>query len=388
MNNSVDIETRRPMKTRFCTFYERAQLLIGLSVPIVIVIYTFVQYNNEQAIAEKNRQQDLAILNETRIKDLELAADVRAHDLSMADDQQKEDLLIKYQYFVANLLTNTGKLSDKNSHAVYFKTLVTLSRLNAARKISLIQSLYSINLIQRHGESPVIPLASADLANINFSVVTEFPCIAFEGALLNNASFRHANIDRASFKKAKLSHADFSYTISPNKQRNCNDNDHEDGIVFREAYMYRTKFINTSYISAYFGQVAMANEANFYGFKCVSCDFSDVSLIRANFTEASIQAGKLDSTTFSRANMTEACLHKSYFQTVELSDTIMTNVNGTEAEFNKCVFSGAYLVNSSFNQVKIIQSSMLKVNLTDTDLSKSNLTKVIFISADLHYVNM
>jgi len=96
MNNSVDIETRRPMKTRFCTFYERAQLLIGLSVPIVIGIYTFVQYNNEQAIAEKNRQQDLAILNETRIKDLELAADVRAHDLSMADDQQKEDLLIKY----------------------------------------------------------------------------------------------------------------------------------------------------------------------------------------------------------------------------------------------------------------------------------------------------
>ncbi len=115
----------RKQGEKSCGWFECAQLLVTLSVPIAIGVYTVIQYNNEQAIAQENRRQDLEIVNQTCLNDLAIAAsnrqvdlqiapDVRTKDILLADDQQKENILIEYHNFLGNLLITDGVLLNVN----------------------------------------------------------------------------------------------------------------------------------------------------------------------------------------------------------------------------------------------------------------------------------
>jgi hypothetical protein len=71
----IDIDRKQSKKKKKSrSWFECGQLLVGLLVPIAIAVYTVIQYNNDQAIAQENRRQDLEIANQTRFNDLEIAA--------------------------------------------------------------------------------------------------------------------------------------------------------------------------------------------------------------------------------------------------------------------------------------------------------------------------
>ncbi|CAF4028990.1 unnamed protein product [Rotaria sordida] len=66
-------------------------------VPITIAVYTFIQNDNDQAIALVNRE-----------KDLEIAQNQRAQDLKIAEDQQKANILAAYESFLVGHLNRYG----------------------------------------------------------------------------------------------------------------------------------------------------------------------------------------------------------------------------------------------------------------------------------------
>ena len=66
-----------------------------MCIPIIIVIYTIVEYENNLSIDAENR---------------------REKDRDLAIDQQQENILIEHNTFLANLILNNGRYLNRTNH--------------------------------------------------------------------------------------------------------------------------------------------------------------------------------------------------------------------------------------------------------------------------------
>ena len=117
------------------TWYDMAQLIIALFIPLTIIIYTVIQNNTETSIAQANRIQDLKIADERH-----------EQNLILFEDEQEEATLVHYFDSLGRLLEKHHKLINQTNIA-RFKTLTALAKLTSRRKSYLLRSLIENKLI-------------------------------------------------------------------------------------------------------------------------------------------------------------------------------------------------------------------------------------------------
>ncbi|CAF3070481.1 unnamed protein product [Rotaria sp. Silwood2] len=387
INNNIattDAELHHKKKTNKrngCAFFIWAQLLTQLSITVAITVYTIIQNNRDQSIAQANRQQDIYLANEMRNKDHDIAQENRLNDILIAYDHQRENILIEYQNFVSDLLNKYGiTLNDSAARFVSrFKTLAALQQLNPARRTFLIRSLIEAKLVTYNDNltpslvSPIIQLATANLSEIDLSETSDSAfvsqlasCLAFDSTILNRALFRRKHLTGSTFIDAKLNYADFSSSIIGFLNECSNQRiTAKISVSFKDADMsyvnfYKAFIDNVEFI---FARMIGANMTNtIFGHEI---NFAHTILAESNFYMAQFTDGRF---VFYRANM--------------------TSFNGTRAIFNKCSFYETLLFNCSLIYSIINQSSFTAANMTNCQLNNAQLTNVDFRRANLNNVDM
>ncbi|CAF1354508.1 unnamed protein product [Adineta steineri] len=233
-------------------FFDCAQLIIALFIPLAIIAYTVMQNNTEISIAQENRKQDLKIADERH-----------EQEIILSTDEQEEAALVRYFDSLGKLLEKDMKLMNRTSIA-RFKTLTALAQLKSKRKGYLIRALIENKLITMNpGENLIIDLSLADLTGLDLStnmlVKKEITCVNFNQTTLINASFRGLTLT-ASLAKSSW---------------------------------YKVKISYTSFFKA------DMTDINFIDSECHYCQFNQTQLKGANFRNSS-----LDGSDFSQANIT------------------------------------------------------------------------------------
>ncbi len=377
INSICNCQTRK--KHYFPTCFEWIQVFVAFSVPISIGLYTFLQNNNDQAIALANRE-----------KDLEIARFQRAQDLQIASDQQKAAILAVYESFLVDHLNNYGMTLDGNSSARFvarLKTLTTISQLDPMRKTFLIQSLLEAKLIVNNNyntsnpyDHVIISLKDADLSEISFEnrdlkylslpktnltratfVSTELSCVNFHSAILINANLHDATI----LKTKDQCFLNFSYT------------------VFKEAIMTNANLFQAGFIATDFSSATL-NHANMRYFVCIECLF-----VRTNMYQAGLSFSAITTNSdFQFTNLTEAILVSASFRHVSFVSTIFIRTQAAEANFNQCSFLSIKFLSCKLQQVLIVQSNFSDIYFNDVNLSKSILTNVNFINITMDHIDL
>ena len=193
------------IKRRF--WFDCAQLIIALFIPLAIIAYTVLHNNTEMAIARANRLQDLKIADERH-----------EHDVNLAEDEQEEKALVHYFDSLGKLLEKDEQLINQ-TNIVRFQTLTALTQLQSKRKAFLIRSLIENKLIViTNGQHQLVDLSLADLTNLdltkNMLVNNELRCVGLGQTTLTNASFRGMRLRGSSFQQAFLVNSDFSSTVT------------------------------------------------------------------------------------------------------------------------------------------------------------------------------
>ncbi len=91
---NIPMQDRITLKRRRLWF-DCAQLIVALFVPLTIIGYTIMHNNTEISISRENRLQDLKIANERH-----------QHDIISSNNEQEEATLVRY-------FNSLGKLLEK-----------------------------------------------------------------------------------------------------------------------------------------------------------------------------------------------------------------------------------------------------------------------------------
>ncbi|CAF3845383.1 unnamed protein product [Adineta steineri] len=168
-------------------FFDCAQLIIALFIPLAIIAYTVMQNNTEISIAQENRKQDLKIADERH-----------EQEIILSTDEQEEAALVRYFDSLGKLLEKDMKLMNRTSIA-RFKTLTALAQLKSKRKGYLIRALIENKLITMNpGENLIIDLSLADLTGLDLSTNML--------TLLKGANFRNSSFDGSDFSQANITY--------------------------------------------------------------------------------------------------------------------------------------------------------------------------------------
>jgi hypothetical protein len=87
------------------SWFQLAELLISLSVPVAIIIYTIIQNRNDSPKADKNRRHDL-----------ELAKTRYESDIWLAQDQREETTLVDYFNSLWQTIGEKRNILESNVH--------------------------------------------------------------------------------------------------------------------------------------------------------------------------------------------------------------------------------------------------------------------------------
>ncbi len=190
---------------RKLTWFDCAELIIALFIPLTIIVYTVMENNTERTIAQENRLHDLKIANERH-----------QQEIMLTDDQQQEATLVDYFNSLGKLLEKNENLTNK-SNIVRFKTLTALAQLKSKRKGFLIRSLYENKLItMEDNQQSILDLSLADLTGLDLTnhmlINNEIKCAIFNHTTLINSSFQHMILHGTKFAQAILINSDFSYS--------------------------------------------------------------------------------------------------------------------------------------------------------------------------------
>jgi hypothetical protein len=118
-----------------CSWFEWIQLIISISIPVAIAVYTILENNRDSAIAIQNRAQDLEIVYHRRQETI------------------FQDCLKKLGKLVEEL--------NRSSSAVLvarFTTLSALNQLDCDRRNFLVRLLYDTGLITYHSDDSQPPI--------------------------------------------------------------------------------------------------------------------------------------------------------------------------------------------------------------------------------------
>lgn len=380
---NIPTDNRKKMNRRRL-FFDCAQLVIALFVPLAIIAYTIMQNNTETSIAKQNRLQDLQIAEERH-----------EQDILLAEDEQEEATLVHYFDSLGKLLEKNDKLENQTNIA-RFKTLTALAQLKCKRKGFLIRSLIENDLITLHnGKTVILDLALADLTGLdltnNMLVNNEMVCVKLSQTTLTNSSFRHMGLHGTTFAQSTLVNSDFSLSYA--YRWSCGSAQTY-GADFRFAALENSIFDRAVYRKAYFSDSKLSH-ARMNRFKCYDCEFFNTSMIRTDLTGAQFLSESRERSNMQSINMTLTLLHKTEFIHIDFAQTKLSKVNATETIFNDTNFMVATVKHTKFIQSIIIDSSFTRVNFTgssfhDTKINNtiftvSDMTNISFINSECHY---
>ncbi|CAF3873289.1 unnamed protein product [Rotaria sordida] len=240
-------------------------------VPITIAVYTFIQNDNDQAIALVNRE-----------KDLEIAQNQRAQDLKIAEDQQKANILAAYESFLIGHLNRYGMT------------------LNGKTDLSEISLTYRV-------------LKYLSLPKVN----------------LTRSLFAHADLSCVNFYSTILIDSDFTYTSIVTIKNHCFlKSDQLNRTIFAEAIMNNINLCHADFIGTDFTKASLIC-ANISYFVCLECLFVHKNMFRAdlNFSRMTMYCN------FQMINLTEAILPSVLFRKATFIDTIFTRIQTIEVQF-------------------------------------------------------
>jgi uncharacterized protein YjbI with pentapeptide repeats len=369
MQDAITIKRRR-------LWFDCAQLIVALFVPLTIIVYTVIQNNTEMSIARENRLQDLKIADERH-----------RHDVILSNDQQEETTLVRYFDSLGKLLEKNDKLVNETNIA-RFKTLTALAQLKSKRKGFLIRSLIENKLIIINGgQNPILDLSLADLTGLdltnNMLVNDEMRCVVLSQTTLTNASFRGMTIRGSSFQQSLLINSDFSSTFTD--PWSCGSI--ISGVNFRETILDNSNFDHSKHQRSSFAESSLIRARMRY-FSCSECTFLRANMHSMDLTGAEFSSESITKSNFlmQSVNMSYAILHKTKFFNTDFAQATLTMINATETIFNTSIFSFTSLEYSSFVQTTIHKSSFDYAKLKGSLWYQSKISYTSFLKADLSNV--
>lgn len=376
---------KRRNTNRIRFWFDCAQLVIALFVPLAIIIYTIIQNNTDLSIAKENRLQDLKIADE-----------YRQQEIMLSNDEHEEATLIRYFNSLGKLLEKNGNLENQTNIA-RFKTLTALAKLKSKRKSYLIRALIENKLIIKNkNRNSTLDLSLADLTNLDLSrnmlVNNEMKCAMFSHTTLTNSTFQGMILHGSIFTKAILINSNFASSNAIPWW--CGDANML-GIYFIKTILDNSIFDNAQYTKAYFSNASMSY-AKMRHFQCFECRFLKAQMNSVDLSESKFSSCSGHATlAFQSTDMSSTNLYKAIFTCTDFTLAILTMINATETTFIHSEFQFASLENSTFIQTIIINSSFPKANLRGslwnqakinyTNFDETDMTNVNFINSDCHY---
>ncbi|CAF1053321.1 unnamed protein product [Adineta steineri] len=408
------LKTRRLLKEksgkRKCSNIEWAQILIGLFVSIAITVYTIIETNNENSIAEENRRQDADLANQTRL-----------NDISIADNREKELIMNNYLKFLTEILEkdifNISSLHPTR-FVLQFNTFAVLSQLDSKRKSYLIRWFYENRLItHRQGDSQLIDLTSANLIQLNLNVrptiqtiQSAFQCVSIANTDLTDSSFKNLDLSGTQFQHSIMTQAILSSTVA--SVTSCDDKNQVTS--FSGAYLSKANFEKSIYICVDFHRVTM-NNSNLKQFQCTGCNFAHASLYESDMSfsrfilepslpfickdsrqthfrnsdlsKSNLFQAKFENTSFIQSKLIEINANQARFFQCDLSNVIMNNCILTQSQFNDSKLISANLNNCKINKVYMINVDFSFSTLINVDFSDSTCYSCIFNNTNLTGIN-
>ncbi|CAF0900572.1 unnamed protein product [Adineta steineri] len=368
---------------RKCSNIEWAQILIGLFVSIAITVYTIIQTNNENSIAEENRRQDADLANQTRL-----------NDIAIADNRAKETILNNYLKLLTELfekdVLNLPPL-DPIRFILQFNTFAVLSQLDSKRKSYLIRCFHEYHLItQRQGDSQLIDLTSANLIQLNLNgrptttqtIQSIFQCVSVANTDLTDSSFTNLDLSGTQFQRSIMTQAILSSTVA--SVIFCDDNKHQI-TSFNRAYLSKANFEKSIYAYVDFSGATM-NNSNLRQFECTGCNFNDASLYESDMSlsrfplKPSLSFISKDSgpTQFRNSDLSKCNLFQSTFENTSFVQSKLIEINAIQARFFQCDLSNVIMNNCILTQSQFNGSKLISTNLNNCKINKVYMINVDF----------
>lgn len=222
----------------------------------------------------------VTMLNERRFA---AQKDRTEHEITL--DNQRETLLQEYLDRMSDLLLSHHlRNTEANVEArdiARARTLTVLSRLDGARKGSLLRFLYESCLIGREDKPAIIDLREADLTKADLSRAKLYG-VNLAGANLSNATLRFTNLSKAKMDEANLNEANLT------------------GANLIEASLKKTQLGRAKL------NMARCIRANFNGADLKQSDLSFANFSWADLTEANLKGVDTEGADFDHATYTDA----------------------------------------------------------------------------------
>ncbi|CAF3522443.1 unnamed protein product [Adineta steineri] len=368
---------------RKCSNIEWVQILIGLFVSIAITVYTIIQTNNENSIAEENRRQDADLANQTRL-----------NDIAIADNREKELILNNYLKFLTESfekdVLNLPPL-DPIRFILQFNTFAVLSQLDSKRKSYLIRCFYENHLITyRQNDAPqLIDLTSANLIELNLNArpliqisQSLFQCVLIANTDLTDSSFKNLVLSGTQFQHSIMTQAILSSTVA--SIMSCDDNQNR-VTSFSRAYLSKANFEKSIYVAVDFLSVTM-NNSNLKQFECTGCNFAHASLYESDMSfsrfilESSLPFICKDSrqTQFRNSDLTKSNLFQSTFENTSFVQSKLIEINANQAQFFQCDLSNVIMNNCILTECQFNGSKLISANLNNCKINKVYMINVDF----------
>ncbi|CAF1037614.1 unnamed protein product [Adineta steineri] len=368
---------------RKCSNIEWVQILIGLFVSIAITVYTIIQTNNENSIAEENRRQDADLANQTRL-----------NDIAIADNREKELILNNYLKFLTESfekdVLNLPPL-DPIRFILQFNTFAVLSQLDSKRKSYLIRCFYENHLITyRQNDAPqLIDLTSANLIELNLNArpliqisQSLFQCVLIANTDLTDSSFKNLVLSGTQFQHSIMTQAILSSTVA--SIMSCDDNQNR-VTSFSRAYLSKANFEKSIYVAVDFLSVTM-NNSNLKHFECTG--YSGPTQFRnSDLSKCNLFQSTFENTSFVQSKLIEINANQAQFFQCDLSNVIMNNCILTQSQFNGSKLISANLNNCKINKVYMINVDFSFSTLINVDFSDSTCYSCRFNNTNLTGIN-
>ncbi len=278
--------------------------------------------------------------------------------------------------------------------------------------------------------------AFCDLSGMDLSGM-DFTGCYFEYAIINNTSFKEANLTNAIFAKAKIKDSNFDNAIMKGANLGaCEiENTSFNSAVIDDFTIGKSKIKSSSFKSCQFSQRqdqflsaeldgvdmsgallqkqnfidVMVNNVNFNGADLSSSvfinteanklQFNSSNLAASNFIkvklhDASFSAAQLDNTRFvGGCQLDNAKFNNAIIKGSNLRDCSLVNSDFANATVHKTDFGNSDLTNATFTRADCYQSQYMMANLTGSHFDNANLMEASFMQADLRkakfkYANM
>ncbi|CAF0873934.1 unnamed protein product [Adineta ricciae] len=376
--NSSDVN-KRVSVSRF----EWIQLISTICIPIVITIYTIVQNQSDQSIAESNRIKDIEIADASRSAELETAKENRFNEILIAEksrekdrelslDQQRQTILVEYHSFLTKILMEFGTTGNKEENVrlvIRITTITALSQWDATLFSSSYLDFADFSFAT--ARTPIcfdndretkIDFSSTSLVNSTF-YRSIFIAADFSNANLTFANLRYLYCRDCTFVSTLLIHVDLSFLHMFS--------------TFYKTYMCLFLSTTLNNVIAHSARLSSGNftDSNWTNVRASDIVFKNNTLSYLTMKHCFLSNSKLYDTIFRNTTLYDVDMLNNSLQNVTFINNYMENINFRDIHCKFCYFTNTQLKKIIFTHASFIHSSFLHSHVNITQLIEE--TKVL-----------